>query len=196
MGNEEFDVLERIQLKFHKYIFNLKIYALHMMQRFQSQWEHYQFFPLYIDISVLCKLNSTIVTIWWVSNKKYTWEGIFKAIYRTQVEYSVSVTCQIWQLGTLVYKKDNYVTVLGQMKSDIYWELEATTLYIDIQTRIISFRCNLIQNSEKLKRAAVRQNQQNDLFAQQDSDQTGQMILSKVNIYLFLCPRGLGPPGA
>ena len=35
-------------------------------------------------------------------------------LYRTQVEYIyiVSVTCQIWQLGTLIYKKDNYVTVL------------------------------------------------------------------------------------
>ena len=43
----------------------------------------------------------------------------FEAIYRTQVEYSVSLTCQIWQLGTLMYKKDNYVTVLGQMKSAI-----------------------------------------------------------------------------
>ena len=31
-------------------------------------------------------------------------------------EYSVSVTCQIWQLGTLMYKKDNYVTVLRQSK--------------------------------------------------------------------------------
>ena len=43
----------------------------------------------------------------------------FEAIYRTQVEYIVSLTCQIWQLGTLMYKKDNYVTVLGQMKSAI-----------------------------------------------------------------------------
>ena len=38
-----------------------------------------------------------------------------------QVVYSVSVTCQIWQLGSLMYKKENnyYVTVLGQMKSAI-----------------------------------------------------------------------------
>ena len=46
------------------------------------------------------------------------------AIYWTQVEYSVSVTCQIWQLDILIYKKDNYVTVLGQMKSAISNSLE------------------------------------------------------------------------
>ena len=40
----------------------------------------------------------------------------FEAIYRTQVEYSVSVICQIWQLGTLMHKKDKYDTVLRQSK--------------------------------------------------------------------------------
>ena len=40
----------------------------------------------------------------------------FEAIYRTQVEYIVSVNCQFWQLGALIYKKDNYVAVLSGSK--------------------------------------------------------------------------------
>ena len=31
-----------------------------------------------------------------------------------QAEYIVSVTYQIWKLGALMYKKDNYVAVLRQ----------------------------------------------------------------------------------
>ena len=42
------------------------------------EWEHYQFSPLYNDISVLCKLNNTVVTIWWVPNIKYTCTGSLK----------------------------------------------------------------------------------------------------------------------
>ena len=38
----------------------------------------YQFSPLYNDISVLCKLNNTVVTIWWVANIKYSSTGSLK----------------------------------------------------------------------------------------------------------------------
>ena len=41
-------------------------------------------------------------------------------MYRTQVEYSVSVTCQIQQLCTLMYKKDNYVSVLSLEVQKVY----------------------------------------------------------------------------
>ena len=68
-------------------------------------------------ISVLCKFNNTVVTIWWVPNIKYTFTG---SLYRTQVGYIVSVTCHFWQLGTLMYKKDNYVTVLSESKIAIF----------------------------------------------------------------------------
>ena len=34
------------------------------MQLFPGHWKHYQISPLYSDIFVLCKLNSTVVTIW------------------------------------------------------------------------------------------------------------------------------------
>ena len=37
----------------------------------------------------------------------------------------------------------------------VYGELGATPFYIDIQTRIISFWCNLIQNSKKDKSLVV-----------------------------------------
>ena len=43
-----------------------------------NEWEHYQFSPLYNDISVLCKLNNIVVTIWWVANIKYTSRGSLK----------------------------------------------------------------------------------------------------------------------
>ena len=52
---------------------------------------------------------------------------LFEAIYRTQVEYIVAVTCQIWQLGILIHKKDNYVTVLTHYgiaisrNNQLYW---------------------------------------------------------------------------
>ena len=43
-----------------------------LIQLFYNEWEHYQFSPLYNDISVLCKLNNIVVTIWWLTNIKYT----------------------------------------------------------------------------------------------------------------------------
>ena len=56
----------------------------------------------YNDISVLSKLNNSVVTIWWAANIKYTSTG--------------SLELFIGQLGTLIYKKDNYVTVLSRSK--------------------------------------------------------------------------------
>ena len=49
-----------------------------ILQLFYNEWEHYQFTPLYNDISVLCKFNNTVVTIWWVANIKYTSAGSLK----------------------------------------------------------------------------------------------------------------------
>ena len=40
------------------------------IQFFYNEWEHYQFSPLYNNISVLFKLNNTVVTISWVPNIK------------------------------------------------------------------------------------------------------------------------------
>ena len=60
-----------------------------------NEWEHYQFSPLYNDISVLCKLNNTVVTIWWVANIKYTSTGSLKLFE--------IILYQIWQLGTLIW---------------------------------------------------------------------------------------------
>ena len=48
------------------------------IQLFHNEWEHHQFSPLYNDISVLWKLNKTVVTIWWVPNIKYTCTGNLK----------------------------------------------------------------------------------------------------------------------
>ena len=48
------------------------------LQWFHNEWEHYQFSPLYNDISVICKLNNPGVMIWWVPNIKYTCTGSLK----------------------------------------------------------------------------------------------------------------------
>ena len=50
----------------------------HDLKLFYNEWEHYQFSPLYNDISIPCKLNNTVVTIWWVANIKYTSIGSLK----------------------------------------------------------------------------------------------------------------------
>ena len=65
--------------------------------------------------------------------------------------------CEIWGMGNfdvlerIQLKFYKYIFNLKRSTPSymIYGELGATPLYIDIQTRIISFWCNLIQNSEK-----------------------------------------------
>ena len=47
------------------------------LQWFHNEWEHYRFSPLH-NMSVLCKLNNIVVTIWWVPNIKYTCTGSLK----------------------------------------------------------------------------------------------------------------------
>ena len=63
------------------------------LQLFHNEWEHYQFSPLYNDISVLCKLNNTFLTIWWVPNLKYTCTGSLKLF----IEHRWSIVSQ-WLL--------------------------------------------------------------------------------------------------
>ena len=98
-----------------------------------GEWEHYQFSPLYNGIPVLCKLNNTVVTIWWVPNIKYTCTGSLKLFIWHM--YMYSIFSQIWQMDTLIYKKDNCVTVLIRSKIAItscivvFWELVRTRVW-------------------------------------------------------------------
>ena len=71
--------------------------------------------------------------------------------------------CEIWGMGNfdvlerIQLKFYKYIFNLKKSTPSymIYGELGAAPLYIDIQTRIISFWCNLIQNSEKNKLSSI-----------------------------------------
>ena len=97
------------------------------VQLFYNEWEHYQFSPLYNDrcsVSVQCKLNNTVVTIWWVANIKYTSTGSLKLFVGHR--YSMLSQWLFWQLGTFnIYKKDNNMfhlqyTVFVLIQNDWY----------------------------------------------------------------------------
>ena len=119
------------------FLFPLTVFCLHFcilklfvwydksqIKLFHNEWQHYQlspllqwyqFSPLYNDISVLCKLNNTDVTIWWVPNIKYTFIGSLKLFIGPGGVYCLSDLSNL-TTGHFKYKKDNYVTVLSQSK--------------------------------------------------------------------------------
>ena len=85
------------------------------LQLFHNEWEHYQFSPLYNDISVLCILNNTAVTIWWVPNINKIHLYSLKLFIGLQVSVATRF-CRV-----LIFASSQYLSVIYLFHVMIHW---------------------------------------------------------------------------